>query len=94
VVKEMGLEHVQRINGGIPTIKTPYGVTRESRGCRDCHGRRDCWIKKLPVSWGDGKLVLDEKETDEDGEDNSVKYFVTSKIDSPTEHVIRSYAKR
>ena len=48
------------------------------------------WTKKLPVSQlGDVKLVVAEKETDEDGE-NRVKYLATNKIDAPTEHVIRS----
>jgi len=42
---------------------------------------------------GDGKLVIAEKETDED-EENPVKYLATNKIDAPTEHVIRSYGMR
>ena len=53
------------------------------------------WTKKLPVSQlGDVKLVIAEKETDEDDEENPVKYLVTNKIDAPTEHVIRSYGMR
>jgi SRSO17 transposase len=53
------------------------------------------WTKKLPVSQlGDVKLVIAEKETDEDDEENPIKYLVTNKIDAPTEHVIRSYAMR
>ena len=52
------------------------------------------WTKKLPVSQlGDVKLVIAEKETDED-EENQVKYLVTNKIDAPTEHIIRSYGMR
>ena len=39
------------------------------------------------------KLVIAEKETDED-EENPVKYLATNKIDAPTEHVIRSYGMR
>ncbi|OYR60067.1 IS701 family transposase, partial [Halorubrum ezzemoulense] len=53
------------------------------------------WTKKLPVSQlGDVKLVLAEKETDEEDEENPVKYLVTNKIDAPTEHIIRSYGMR
>ena len=54
------------------------------------------WTKKLPVSQlGDVKLVIAEKETDEDeDEENPVKYLATNKIDAPTEHVIRSYRMR
>jgi hypothetical protein len=52
------------------------------------------WTKKLPVSQlGDVKLVIAEKETDED-EEHPGKYLVTNKIDAPTEHVIRSYGMR
>ena len=40
------------------------------------------------------KLVIAEKETDEDGEENPVKYLATNKIDAPTQHVIRSYGMR
>ncbi len=53
------------------------------------------WTKKLPVSQlGDVKLVIAEKETDEDDKKNPVKYLVTNKIDAPTEHIIRSYGMR
>ena len=52
------------------------------------------WTKKLLVSQlGDVKLVIAEKETDED-EENSVKYLATNKVDTPTEHIIRSYGTR
>ena len=40
------------------------------------------------------KLAIAEKETDEDDEENPIKYLATNKIDAPTEHVIRSYAIR
>jgi SRSO17 transposase len=40
------------------------------------------------------KLVLAEKETDEEGKKNPVKCLVTNKIDAPTEHIIRSYGMR
>lgn len=54
----------------------------------------DIWTKKLPVSQlGDVKLVIAEKETDED-EENPIKYLATNKIDAPTPHVIRSYGMR
>jgi len=53
------------------------------------------WTKKLPVSQlGDVKLVIAEKETAEDDEENPVKYLTTNKIDAPTQHVIRSYGMR
>ena len=41
---------------------------------------------------GDGKLAIAGKETDEDDEENPIKYLATNKIDVPTEYVIRSYA--
>ena len=51
--------------------------------------------EEVPVSQlGDGKLIIAEKETAEDDEENSVKYLATNKIDAPTEHVIRSYGIR
>ena len=40
------------------------------------------------------KLAIVEKETDEDNEENPIKYLATNKIDAPTKHVIRSYAMR
>jgi len=53
------------------------------------------WTKKLPVSeLGDVKLIIAEKETDEDDKDNPIKYLATNKIDAPTAHVIRSYTMR
>jgi hypothetical protein len=39
------------------------------------------------------KLVIAEKETDED-EENPLNYLATNKIDAPTQHVIRSYGMR
>ena len=53
------------------------------------------WTKKLTVSeLGEVKLVIAEKETEDEDEDNPVKYLVSNKIDAPTEHLIRSYSKR
>ena len=53
------------------------------------------WTKKLPVSeLGDVKLIIAEKETDEDDKDNPIKCLATNKIDAPTAHVIRSYTMR
>ncbi|QAU14057.1 IS701 family transposase (plasmid) [Halorubrum sp. BOL3-1] len=53
------------------------------------------WTKKLPVSQlGDVKLVIAEKETDDEDKENPVKYLATNKIDAPTEHIIRSYGMR
>ena len=40
------------------------------------------------------KLVNAEKETDDEDEDNPVRYLVSNKIDALTEHLIRSYSKR
>ena len=37
---------------------------------------------------------MNSRETEEEDEDNPVKYLVTNKIDAPTEHVIRLYSKR
>ncbi len=52
------------------------------------------WTKKFPVTkLGDVKLIIAEKETDED-EENLVKYLATNKIDAPTAHIIRSYGIR
>jgi len=52
------------------------------------------WTKKLPVSQlGKLKVVIAEKETDED-EKNPVKYLATNKIDAPTAHIIGSYSMR
>ena len=52
------------------------------------------WTKTLPVSkLGDVRLVIAEKETDED-EENPVKYLATNKIDAPSAHIIRSYSHR
>ena len=53
------------------------------------------WTKKLPVSQlGDVKLVIAEKETDDEDEEKPIKYLATNKIDAPTEHIIRSYGMR
>lgn len=37
---------------------------------------------------------MNSRETEEEDEDNPVKYLVTNKIDAPTEHAIRLYSKR
>ena len=56
--------------------------------------RHHIWTKKLHVSkLGDVKLVIAQKEPEED-EENPVKYLATNKIDAPTDHLIRSYSKR
>ena len=56
--------------------------------------RHHIWTKKLHVSQlGDVKLVIAEKEPEED-EENPVNYLATNKIDAPTDHLIRSYSKR
>ena len=41
------------------------------------------WTKKLPVSeLGDVKLIIAEKETDDEDKDNPVKYLATNKVDA------------
>ena len=40
------------------------------------------------------KLVIAEKETHDEDEENPIKYLATNKIDAPTEHIIRSYGMR
>jgi SRSO17 transposase len=51
------------------------------------------WTKKVPVSQlGEQRVLIAEKVTD-DGE-NPVKYLVSSKIDAPSQHIIRSYGYR
>ena len=53
------------------------------------------WTKKLHVSeLGDVKLVIAEKETDEEDEENPIKYLATNKVDALTAHLIRSYSMR
>jgi hypothetical protein len=52
------------------------------------------WTKKLPVSQlGDVKLVIAEKQAEED-EEGPVKYLATNRADAPTEHVIHPYGMR
>jgi SRSO17 transposase len=52
------------------------------------------WTKTLPVSkWGEVRLVITEKVTDED-EENPTMYLATSKIDAPSAHIIHSYSSR
>jgi hypothetical protein len=53
------------------------------------------WTKNLPVfQLGDVKVVITEKETDEDDEKSPVKYLASNIIDAPTQDVIRSYGMR
>ncbi len=59
------------------------------------HDTDHIWTRKLFISKpGDAKLVIAEKGTNEEDEDNPVKYLVTNKIDAPTAHVIHSYGMR
>lgn len=51
------------------------------------------WSKKVPVSQlGEQRVLIAEKVV-ADGE-NPVKYLVSSKIDAPSQHIIRSYGYR
>ena len=53
------------------------------------------WTKKLSVSkLGDVKVVITEKVTEDEDEENPVKYLATNKIDAPSRHVIRTYSYR
>ena len=53
------------------------------------------WTKKLPVSkLGEVRLVIAEKITEDEDEDNPVKYLATNKIDAPSSHIIRTYSYR
>ncbi|HET7322703.1 MAG TPA: IS701 family transposase [Halococcus sp.] len=53
------------------------------------------WTKKLHVSkLGEKKVLISEKVTDDEDEENPVKYLVTNKIDAPTKHLIRTYSMR
>ena len=53
------------------------------------------WTKKLSVSkLGDVKVVIAEKVTEDEDEDNPVKYLVTNKIDAPSAHIVRTYSYR
>mgnify|MGYP000326559606 FL=1 len=53
------------------------------------------WTKKLSVSKvGEIRLVIAEKVTDDEDEDNPVKYLATNKIDAPSSHIIRTYSYR
>ena len=53
------------------------------------------WTKKLSVSkLGEVRLVIAEKVTDDEEEDNPVKYLATNKIDAPSSHIIRTYSYR
>ncbi len=53
------------------------------------------WTKTLSVSeLGDVQLAIAEKVTDDDDEDNPVRYLVTNKVDAPSSHIIRTYSYR
>jgi SRSO17 transposase len=53
------------------------------------------WTKKLPISkLGERRLLIAEKVTDAEDEENPVKYLATNKIDAPSAHVIRTYSYR
>ena len=53
------------------------------------------WTKKLRVSkLGERKVLISEKVTDDEDEENPVKYLVTNKIDALTVHLIRTYSTR
>jgi hypothetical protein len=53
------------------------------------------WTKKVHVSkLGEKKILISEKVTDDEDEENPVKYLVTNKIDAPTTHLIRPYSMR
>ena len=53
------------------------------------------WTQKRSVSKLDEvRLLIAEKVTDEEDEENSVRYFASNKIDAPSEHLIRSYSFR
>ena len=43
---------------------------------------------------GAKKVLISEKVTENEDEENPVKYLVTNKIDAPTKHVIRTYSMR
>jgi len=53
------------------------------------------WTQKRHVSkLGEVSLLIAEKVTDEEDEENPVKYFASNKIDAPSAHLIRSYSFR
>ena len=53
------------------------------------------WTQKRSISELDEvRLLIAEKVTDEEDEENPVRYFVSNKIDAPSEHLIRSYSFR
>jgi len=55
----------------------------------------EIWTKKLPISQlGEKRVLIAEKVTDEEDEENPVKYLATNKIDAPSAHVIRTYSYR
>ena len=53
------------------------------------------WTKKLNVTQlGEKKVLVSEKVTDDEVEENPVKYLVTNKVDAPTKQLIRTYSMR
>lgn len=53
------------------------------------------WTQKRHVSkLDDVRLLIAEKVTDDEDEENPVKYFASNKIDAPSEHLIRSCSYR
>ncbi len=53
------------------------------------------WTRKLPVSQlGEKKVIIAEKVSEDDDEDNPVKYLVTNKIDAQSADIIESYGFR
>ncbi len=53
------------------------------------------WTQKRSISkLGEVRLLIAEKVTDEEDEENPVRYFASNKIDAPSEHLIRSYSFR
>ncbi|MDJ1433797.1 IS701 family transposase [Halostagnicola sp. A-GB9-2] len=53
------------------------------------------WTQKRDVSrLGEVKLLITKKESRNEGEEPSVKYIVSNKIDAPASHLIELYAMR
>src|SRR5699024_7315930 len=53
------------------------------------------WTQKRSISELDEvRLLIAEKVTEKEDEENPVRYFASNKIDAPSEHLIRSYSFR
>ena len=53
------------------------------------------WTQKRSVSeLGEVRLLIAEKVTEEEDDENPVRYFASNKIGAPSEHLIRSYSFR